>query len=54
MIHSDDFIEEVGEATKIERLRGGEGAGLAVIHTTELTLAYYDSERSKFNLLAGK
>lgn len=53
MIHSDDFIKEVGKATKIECLGVGE-AGLAVIHTTELTLAYYDSEHSNFTLLAGK
>lgn len=33
---------------------GGGGGGLAVIHTTELTLAYYDSEHSNFTLLAGK
>lgn len=32
----------------------GGGGGLAVIHTTELTLAYYDSEHSNFTLLAGK
>lgn len=54
MIHSDDFIKEVGKATKIECLRVGGGGGLAAIHTKELTLAYYDSEHSNFTLLAGK
>lgn len=53
MIHSDDFIKEVGKATKVECLERG-GEELAVSHTTELAWAYYDSEHSNFILSAGK